>query len=126
MSTLDVDRPMSAEEKKVIFASSLGTVFEWYDFYLYGSLAVFIGKHFFSALDPASQMIFSLLAFAAGCVASSACVAYFAGAMEYNSEMKNTAVIEHKAFHIPARRCRVLPCARFSASLTRKCQGYAP
>ncbi|MFG6449742.1 MFS transporter [Roseateles sp. BYS180W] len=58
--------PMTREEKKVIFASSLGTVFEWYDFYLYGSLAVFIGKHFFSALDPASQMIFSLLAFAAG------------------------------------------------------------
>jgi MFS family permease len=59
-------RPMSAEEKKVIFASSLGTVFEWYDFYLYGSLAAFIAKHFFSALDPNSAMIFSLLAFAAG------------------------------------------------------------
>jgi len=59
-------RPMTAEEKKVIFASSLGTVFEWYDFYLYGSLAAFIAKHFFSALDPNSAMIFSLLAFAAG------------------------------------------------------------
>ena len=58
--------PMTAEEKKVIFASSLGTVFEWYDFYLYGSLAAFIAKHFFSALDPNSAMIFSLLAFAAG------------------------------------------------------------
>ena len=57
---------MTAEEKKVIFASSLGTVFEWYDFYLYGSLAAFIAKHFFSALDPNSAMIFSLLAFAAG------------------------------------------------------------
>lgn len=57
---------MTAEEKKVIFASSLGTVFEWYDFYLYGSLAVFIAKHFFSALDPNSALIFSLLAFAAG------------------------------------------------------------
>jgi uncharacterized protein YwgA len=44
-------RPMSAEEKKVIFASSLGTVFEWYDFYLYGSLAPIIAKQFFSALD---------------------------------------------------------------------------
>ncbi|MGE5864891.1 MAG: MFS transporter [Rhizobacter sp.] len=58
--------PMTAEEKKVIFASSLGTVFEWYDFYLYGTLAVIIGKQFFSNLDPASQVIFSLLAFAAG------------------------------------------------------------
>src|SRR5437762_51183 len=57
---------MTAEEKKVIFASSLGTVFEWYDFYLYGTLAAIIGKQFFSNLDPASQVIFSLLAFAAG------------------------------------------------------------
>jgi MFS family permease len=59
-------RPMTPEEKKVIFASSLGTVFEWYDFYLYGTLAVIIGNQFFSALDPASRTIFSLLAFAAG------------------------------------------------------------
>ena len=59
-------RPMSKEERKVIFASSLGTVFEWYDFYLYGTLAVIIGNQFFSALDPASRTIFSLLAFAAG------------------------------------------------------------
>ncbi|GAB4554325.1 MAG: MFS transporter [Rhizobacter sp.] len=57
---------MTPEEKKVIFASSLGTVFEWYDFYLYGTLAVIIGNQFFSALDPASRTIFSLLAFAAG------------------------------------------------------------
>jgi MFS family permease len=57
---------MTAEERKVIFASSLGTVFEWYDFYLYGTLAVIIGNQFFSALDPASRTIFSLLAFAAG------------------------------------------------------------
>ena len=60
------NKPMTPEEKKVIFASSLGTVFEWYDFYLYGTLAVIIGKQFFSNLDPASQVIFSLLAFAAG------------------------------------------------------------
>ncbi|CAN5855323.1 MFS transporter [soil metagenome] len=59
-------QPMTKEEKKVIFASSLGTVFEWYDFYLYGSLAAFIAKQFFSALDPASGFIFALLAFAAG------------------------------------------------------------
>ena len=57
---------MTREERKVIFASSLGTVFEWYDFYLYGTLAAVIGKKFFTALDPNSQMIFSLLAFAAG------------------------------------------------------------
>jgi MFS family permease len=61
-----VSKPMTKEEKKVIFASSLGTVFEWYDFYLYGTLAVIIGNQFFSALDPASRTIFSLLAFAAG------------------------------------------------------------
>src|SRR5688572_23559622 len=59
-------RPMSAEEKKVIFASSLGTVFEWYDFYLYGSLAPIIAKQFFAGLDPTSAFIFALLAFAAG------------------------------------------------------------
>ncbi|MBB6306045.1 MFS transporter [Xanthobacter tagetidis] len=59
-------RPMSREEKKVIFASSLGTVFEWYDFYLYGSLAAIIGAQFFSAYPPATRDIFALLAFAAG------------------------------------------------------------
>ncbi len=61
-----VARPISAEEKKVIFASSLGTVFEWYDFYLYGSLAAIIAKQFFSGLDPSAAFIFALLAFAAG------------------------------------------------------------
>ena len=65
MATADA-RPMSAEEKKVIFASSLGTVFEWYDFYLYGSLAAIIAKQFFSGLDEGSAFIFALLAFAAG------------------------------------------------------------
>jgi MFS family permease len=59
-------RPMTKEEKKVIFASSLGTVFEWYDFYLYGSLAAIIAKQFFGGLDPTSAYIFALLAFAAG------------------------------------------------------------
>jgi MFS family permease len=58
--------PMTAEEKKVIFASSLGTVFEWYDFYLYGSLAAIIAKQFFAGLDQGSAFIFALLAFAAG------------------------------------------------------------
>ena len=58
--------PMTREEKKVIFASSLGTVFEWYDFYLYGSLAAIIAKQFFSGLDAGAAFIFALLAFAAG------------------------------------------------------------
>ena len=65
-STHPAPRPMTAEEKKVIFASSLGTVFEWYDFYLYGSLAAIIAKQFFSGLDAGSAFIFALLAFAAG------------------------------------------------------------
>jgi MFS family permease len=59
-------RPMTAEERKVILASSLGTVFEWYDFYLYGSLAVIIGAQFFSAFDVSTRNVFALLAFAAG------------------------------------------------------------
>ncbi|HTO31374.1 MAG TPA: MFS transporter [Pararhizobium sp.] len=58
--------PMTAEQKKVIFASSLGTVFEWYDFYLYGSLAVYIGATFFSQYPETTRNIFALLAFAAG------------------------------------------------------------
>ncbi|MBU69333.1 MAG: MFS transporter [Cupriavidus sp.] len=57
---------MTSAEKRVIFASSLGTVFEWYDFYLYGSLAAIIGAQFFSAYPPATRDIFALLAFAAG------------------------------------------------------------
>ncbi len=62
----DSSRSMTSEEKKVIFASSLGTVFEWYDFYLYGSLAAFIGTAFFSEYPEATRNIFALLAFAAG------------------------------------------------------------
>ncbi|MBB4278008.1 MFS transporter [Rhizobium mongolense] len=58
--------PMTGEEKKVIFASSLGTVFEWYDFYLYGSLATYIGATFFSQYPETTRNIFALLAFAAG------------------------------------------------------------
>ncbi len=54
------------EERRVIFASSLGTVFEWYDFYLYGSLAGIIAKQFFSGVNPTAAYIFALLAFAAG------------------------------------------------------------
>ncbi len=59
-------RPMTRQERKVIFASSLGTVFEWYDFYLYGSLAAIIAQHFFSGVNPTAAFIFALLAFAAG------------------------------------------------------------
>ncbi|MFM0399435.1 MFS transporter [Paraburkholderia aspalathi] len=58
--------PMTKEEKRVIFASSLGTVFEWYDFYLAGSLAIFISKSFFSGVNPTAAFIFTLLSFAAG------------------------------------------------------------
>jgi hypothetical protein len=50
----------------VIFASSLGTVFEWYDFYIYGTLGVFLAKYFFSNVPPNVGFIFALLAFAAG------------------------------------------------------------
>ena len=57
---------MTKDERFVILASSLGTVFEWYDFYLYGSLASIIGAQFFSAYPPATRDIFALLAFAAG------------------------------------------------------------
>ncbi|MCB4822222.1 MFS transporter [Roseicella aerolata] len=59
-------RPMTREERKVITASSLGTVFEWYDFYLYGSLAAVIGANFFSQYPEGTRNIFALLAFAAG------------------------------------------------------------
>ena len=59
-------RGMTKEEKKVIFASSLGTVFEWYDFYLYGSLGLYIGFAFFNSYPEGTRTIFVLLAFAAG------------------------------------------------------------
>ena len=59
-------RGMTREEKKVIFASSLGTVFEWYDFYLFGALTIFIGQTFFNSYPEATRNIFVLLTFAAG------------------------------------------------------------
>ncbi len=59
-------RPMNKEEKRVILASSLGTVFEWYDFYLAGSLAANISANFFSGVNPTAGFIFVLLGFAAG------------------------------------------------------------
>src|ERR1700710_2923887 len=54
--------------RRVIFASSLGTVFEWYAFYLYGSLAAIISKQFFSGVNETTGFIFALMAFAAGFV----------------------------------------------------------
>src|SRR6202140_2809057 len=57
---------MTGEERKVILASSLGTVFEWYDFYIYGTLAAILAKQFFSGVVPTAAFIFTLLAFAAG------------------------------------------------------------
>jgi MFS family permease len=71
MTTVDTGgsaraRPMTREEKKVILASSAGTIFEWYDFYLYGSLAAIIGAQFFTAFPEATRNVFALLAFAAG------------------------------------------------------------
>ncbi|WP_424301128.1 MFS transporter [Castellaniella sp.] len=57
---------MTHEERRVILASSMGTVFEWYDFYVYGSLAAIIAQHFFSGVNPTAGFIFALLTFAAG------------------------------------------------------------
>ena len=57
---------MTRSDKQLVFASSLGTVFEWYDFLLVGALAPEISKHFFSGVNPAAAFIFTLLGFAAG------------------------------------------------------------
>ncbi len=70
MTTVAINAPrtggMTSEERLVIFASSLGTVFEWYDFYIYGTLGAFLAKYFFSNVPPNVGFIFALLAFAAG------------------------------------------------------------
>jgi MFS-type transporter involved in bile tolerance (Atg22 family) len=63
---INADKSLDVSHRRVILASSLGTVFEWYDFYLYGSLAAIIAKQFFSGLNEASAFVFALLAFAAG------------------------------------------------------------
>jgi MFS family permease len=57
---------MTSEERLVVFASSLGTVFEWYDFYIYGTLAPLLAAQFFSGVNPTAGFILTLLAFAAG------------------------------------------------------------
>src|ERR1700689_2667600 len=70
MTTMTINRErtggMTSEERFVIFASSRGTVFEWYDFYIYGTLGVILAKQFFSGVNPTAGFIFTLLAFAAG------------------------------------------------------------
>src|SRR5271154_2786347 len=70
MTTITMNRErtrgMTSEERLVIFASSLGTVFEWYDFYIYGTLGVILAAQFFSGVNPTAGFIFTLLAFAAG------------------------------------------------------------
>ena len=63
-STHQAPGPMTPDEARVIVASSLGTVFEWYDFYLYGALATILARQYFSALDSGSAFLFALLAFA--------------------------------------------------------------
>ena len=70
MTTMAINTPqtggMTSEQRLVIFASSLGTVFEWYDFYIYGTLGAFLAKYFFSNVPPNVGFIFALLTFAAG------------------------------------------------------------
>ena len=70
MTTVALNAPrsggMTSEERLVVFASSLGTDFEWYDFYNYGTLAVFLAKYFFTNVPASTAFIFTLLAFAAG------------------------------------------------------------
>ena len=65
-TALDKARPMTREERKVIIASSVGTIFEWYDFYLAGALAANIAANFFAGVNPTAAFIFTLLGFAAG------------------------------------------------------------
>jgi len=73
MSTASATAPFAgspkltrAEERRVILASSLGTVFEWYDFYIYGTLAPILASNYFAGVNPSAAFIFTLLAFAAG------------------------------------------------------------
>ncbi|WP_334160674.1 MFS transporter [Phenylobacterium sp.] len=62
----EAEHVVDRNDRMVIGASSVGTVFEWYDFYLYGSLATYITGHFFSGVNETTGYIFALLAFAAG------------------------------------------------------------
>src|SRR5688500_11668224 len=67
MATIEAEAPRSGQSPVfVIGASSLGTIFEWYDFYLYGLLATIISAQFFSGVNETTGFIFALAAFAAG------------------------------------------------------------
>ena len=68
MATTKKSRNTGVEptHRRVILASSLGTVFEWYDFYLYGALSAIISRQFFSGVNETTGFIFALFAFAAG------------------------------------------------------------
>src|SRR3954466_3544710 len=65
-AAVDAGSVARGSNRLVIAGASAGTVFEWYDFYLYGSLATFITERFFSGVNPTTGYIFALLAFAAG------------------------------------------------------------
>jgi len=65
------------EDRRLILAAALGTIFEWYDFFLYGSLAVTISKQFFSGVDENTGFMFALLAFAAGFIVRPFGAAFF-------------------------------------------------
>ena len=60
------DSTVGAEDFKVIAASSVGTIFEWFDFFLYGSMAGVISRHFFAGVNEVTAFTLALLAFAAG------------------------------------------------------------
>jgi len=64
--TVPIKEPVKHNEKLIITASSLGTVFEWYDFYLYGLLTAIIAAKFLTGLNPTTSFIMALLVFAAG------------------------------------------------------------
>ncbi len=66
VTAADLPRSTVSEERRVILASSLGTVFEWYDFYLYGTLAVFFGRLFFPPGNDTAALLASLATFGAG------------------------------------------------------------
>jgi MFS family permease len=66
LAGMPMERAKAPSQFLVIGASSLGTVFEWYDFYLYGLLAAVISAQFFSGVNEITGFIFALAAFAAG------------------------------------------------------------
>src|SRR5947199_1653865 len=66
MATATQHADFSGEEKRVIFASSLGTVFEWYDFYLYAVLTPFFATLFFPPDNKTAALLGALVSYAAG------------------------------------------------------------